>query len=106
MGTVRFIVIGVVGLVLALPFAAGFQFEKTFRNLPESLSQATSGRIDVEVLSYERGWFRSQAQTRVGVPGTPAEAGLVMNHLISHGPLPVGEIFSGRIPIWRTGTIC
>ena len=52
MGTVRFIVIGVVGLVLALPFAAGFQFEKTFRNLPESLSQATPVELPLPMLPY------------------------------------------------------
>ncbi|MEE8241593.1 MAG: DUF945 family protein, partial [Nitrospirales bacterium] len=60
MGKFPLIAIGVVGLLLGLPFAGGCQAEKSFRALPDTLSQATSGRMDVEVLSYERGWFRSQ----------------------------------------------
>jgi len=98
MGKFGLIVIGVVSLLLGLPFAGGCQAEKSFRELPDTLSQATSGRMDVEVLSYERGWFRSQAQTRVGVAGAPSETGLVMNHSITHGPFPVGELLDGRTP--------
>ncbi len=98
MGKFPLIAIGVVGLLLGLPFAGGCQAEKSFRALPDTLSQATSGRMDVEVLSYERGWFRSQAQTRVGVAGASPETGLVMNHSITHGPFPVGELLEGRIP--------
>ncbi len=98
MGKFWLIVIGVVGLLLGLPFAGGCQAEKSFRELPDTLSQATSGRLDVEVLSYERGWFRSQARTRVGAAGAPPETGLVMNHSITHGPFPIGELLDGRIP--------
>ncbi len=99
MGKLKLIVVVVLGLVLVLPYWGGREAEKVFKGKAEALSQSNDWQIDVQVISYERGWYRSTAQTRLAVRGARPDEGLLLNHVIVHGPVPLGDVAHGKVPL-------
>ncbi len=89
----------VLGLVLVLPYWGGREAEKAFMDKAAALSKSDDWQIDVQVVSYERGWYRSTAQTRLMVRGAKPGDALLLNHDIVHGPVPLGDVTHGRLPL-------
>ncbi|MFP4560752.1 MAG: YdgA family protein [Thiohalorhabdus sp.] len=74
------------GMGAAVPYFAGMQAERAFRDNQEALSEHP--QADLEVVRYERGWLGAEAESRltVGAPGEAVEVDL--EHAVSHGPTP------------------
>jgi uncharacterized protein YdgA (DUF945 family) len=88
--------IGVLVLV-GLPVWGGWQAQEAFGAAGERLGSATSSGFEVQT-AFHRGWLRSQAETRIVPAGSEEERALILRHTVVHGPIPLGEIFAGRLP--------
>jgi len=77
--------------LVGLPFWLGTEAEKTYQTLLERASRS-SGLV-LKGKTYERGWFRSSAETLIRYPGLPLE--LTATHKIDHGPFPLTRWLQG-----------
>lgn len=105
MRALKLLVVLLLGVVLLLPNWVGQEAEKAFRSQAAALSQSNDWELDVQVVSYERGWYRSTAQTRLTVRGAPPAEAVVLDHEIVHGPVPVGDVMHGRLPFDLVGAV-
>ncbi len=84
--------LGLAGVTLiAAPFAMSFYLEQEYRQQIARWSQQ-AGQANLQVESFERGWFASTAVTAVDLPTPNAENAADMTrvrfiHDIKHGPL-------------------
>ena len=99
------IVVVLLGLVLILPYWVGREAERAFMSKAAALSQSNDWQVDVQVMSYERGWFRSAAQTLLTVRGAKPDEGLMLDHDIVHGPVPLGDVAHGKLPLGLVGAV-
>lgn len=99
MRKLKLLVVVLLGLVLVLPYWVGREAEKVFVGKAAALSRSNDWQVDVQVVSYERGWYRSTAQTRLTVRGAKPDEGLTLNHDIVHGPVPLGDVVHGKLPL-------
>ena len=77
------------------PFFVGKQLEG---RLPAYLQRAAQiGQLNIELTSYDRGLFRSNAVTTLTFHGVNTEQ-IVLQHTIWHGPLPIGQASNG---LWQ-----
>lgn len=99
MRKLKLLLVVLLGLVLVLPYWVGREAEKAFMGKAAALSQSNDWQIDVQVVTYERGWFRSAAQTRLTVRGAKPDEGLMLTHDIVHGPVPLGDVAHRKLPL-------
>lgn len=87
------IVLLIVAAGIGTPFWVGKQIEE---KLPAYLQRAAQiGQFNIELTSYERNLFRSQAITTLTFHGVQKEQ-IVLQHSIWHGPLPIGKTSDGQ----------
>src|SRR5699024_835323 len=70
----------VIVAALAFPYASSRMVELQFHAVAKHLEQAIV--VPVQVVSYHRGWFTSEADTRFGT----ADDGFLVHHAIDHNP--------------------
>jgi len=90
-------VIGVVFLLLvialsAAPYWLGMQTEAAFNDAVQGMTTRTG--MSSKNVSFSRGWLKSEANTRILLPGTPIAIDAI--HRIEHGPLPLSKLLSGE----------
>ena len=74
------------------PYWFGIQTEKTHGRIVKEVSEA--GNLDVTLKSYKRSWLNSSAETVFEIrSGNQKIASLIIKDDISHGPLPLKELF-------------
>lgn len=87
------VVVGV-GL-LSAPFFTGNKMEQSFRELARAY--AKTGALELYLVSYERGFYASDAVTRLQVPGKGGEAMVLeLHHHIVHG-MGLGGLNYGEV---------
>lgn len=79
-----------------LPYWFGLETEKAFAARLEHLARS-SGAVVARHVS-KRGWLATEAETVLRLPGLPLD--IVLQHHISHGPLPLDRWLAGEIT-WR-----
>ena len=87
------IILLIIAAGVGSPFFVGKQLEE---KLPAYLQRvAQVGKFDIELTSYNRKLFRSDAVTTLTFHGVNAEK-IVLQHTIWHGPLPIGQTSTGQ----------
>jgi uncharacterized protein YdgA (DUF945 family) len=81
--------------LVGLPFWLGMEAEKTYQTLLERASRSSG--FQVKAKTYERGWFRSTAETLISYPGLPLE--FTAAHKIDHGPFPLKRWLQGEFSL-------
>jgi len=81
--------------LVGLPFWLGTEAEKTYQTLLERASRSSGFQIKAK--TYERGWFRSTAETLIRYPGLPLE--FTAAHKIDHGPFPLTRWLQGEFSL-------
>lgn len=89
-------VAGVLGLLATAPVVAGFALERAWARLLEAADGSAPG-LRVEG-GFERGLYRSSAHTTIRLEAEGEPAMIELDHVVSHGPLPLAEVWRGRSP--------
>jgi uncharacterized protein YdgA (DUF945 family) len=86
------VVLVLVAILLALPFAEGFWVQKKYYNLNKLVSQRTP--LTLKVIDYHRGWFSSSATIQVSANqlantsnGLPEDSHFIVKEKLYHGPI-------------------
>jgi uncharacterized protein YdgA (DUF945 family) len=84
----------------AVPWYVGYQAERNMNEWVAKANAAPDATYTISVVSYDRGWLRSVAVTRVAARGDPKLA-VDLRHRLRHGPHPsFGWIASEVTPAW------
>lgn len=89
------LVLLLIAALVGLPFWLGTEAEKTYQALLERA--ARSSGLVLKGKTYERGWFRSSAETLISYPGLPLE--FTATHKIDHGPFPLTRWLQGEFSL-------
>ena len=81
-------------LLVASPFVLGFKIKNDYPAVLAELSDLV--QADIQIASYERGFFSSNAVLDIGLNGVPFKFQLKEN--IIHGPIYLGLINQGKLP--------
>ena len=81
--------------LVGLPYWLGTEAEKTYQTLLERASRSSG--LALKGKTYERGWFRSTAETLIRYPGLPLE--FTATHKIDHGPFPLTRWLQGEFSL-------
>ncbi|MDH5765248.1 MAG: YdgA family protein [Gammaproteobacteria bacterium] len=81
-------------LLVVSPIALGFKIKNDYRSMLAEIASLT--HADIEIVSYNRGFFSSDVVLRVGVKNTPLTFQFKEN--IVHGPVYLGLINQGKMP--------
>ncbi|MBI2486916.1 MAG: YdgA family protein [Deltaproteobacteria bacterium] len=80
------------------PYWFGLETEKTYKKILKEVSE--SGNVDVAQKSYNRAWFNSTAETVFKIRSRNQKiASLIVNDNISHGPIPLKQLFSANFQL-------
>lgn len=82
-------------LVVASPVALGFKIKSDYDLMVNKLSELI--QADIEIVSYNRGFFTSNALLELKVPSLPMP--IQFREEIIHGPIYLGLINQGKLPI-------
>lgn len=78
--------VGVIGGVLVFgAFSSGYMVESSFKGLPEQINNET---YNFRPMTFERGWFSSQATSELDLTVDGEVITLPLSHTIAHGPGP------------------
>jgi uncharacterized protein YdgA (DUF945 family) len=77
------------------PYWFGMEAEKTHERIVKELWE--SWNVDVKLKNYKRSWLSSSAETALAISSGNQKLGsVIVKEGISHGPLPLKELFSGN----------
>jgi uncharacterized protein YdgA (DUF945 family) len=98
------VVVAVLGAAAAAtPWYVGYRTQRDFNEWVAKANAAPDATYTIAVTSYDRGWRRSVAVTRVAALGDP-KTFLELRHRIQHGPDPrFGWLASETTPEWDGG---
>jgi uncharacterized protein YdgA (DUF945 family) len=91
------VLVGVALTLAVVPFWGGVQARSEWNDMTRGLSDEFPG-LQVRSEDYTQGWLRSRAKTRFWSEGVAPEDGVVLEHTLVHGPLPVGLLLAGEVP--------
>jgi len=83
-----------VALVLS-PYAVGFKVKADYQRIIDQFSMLS--QYDVQIDRYQQGFYTSDVTLRVNLP--ELEQTLVLQEVISHGPLNLGLFNQGKSPL-------
>ena len=81
-------------VLLVAPYWFGYQMQASYENIIESFSENTG--YSYEVVSFDRGWFSTEADLLVKTPEN--QSLFYFRHQIIHGPVYLGLMLDGDSP--------
>jgi uncharacterized protein YdgA (DUF945 family) len=80
------------------PYWFGLETERTYKKIVKEVSE--SAHVAAAQKSYNRAWFNSTAETVFEIrSGNQKIASVIVSHNISHGPIPLKQLFSANFQL-------